>query len=250
MRWWAKATWIGWLGCGVAFLGCGQQDPDDFTEAVGASDAGTAVDSVADELYPLVAGAVWVYSHQGGDTVWEEQVELQADGDGSFLLVDSASPSGKHSESTLVEDGTRILRVNKVELSGDQIEATVDYDPGFTRFDRSWGEEAAGFEVSHEYERVEWDAAGQLLQRESRTQQYTLEAVDTTVTVPAGEFAGCVIVRRTRAKGEESTAADADDDLSKRYWFCPGVGKVREEEDGTGKLEVLLRCDIPGGSCP
>jgi hypothetical protein len=39
------------------------------------------------------------------------------------------------------------------------------------------------------------------------------------------------------------------EDDNKRFWFCPGIGKVREEDDA-GKVEELVECDVPGGRCP
>lgn len=61
----------------------------------------------------------------------------------------------------------------------------------------------------------------------AKTETWTVEADAEAVTVPAGTFV-CVRLRRTGAAG----AAD------KRYWFSPGVGKVKEV--GAGSTEELV----------
>jgi hypothetical protein len=54
-------------------------------------------------------------------------------------------------------------------------------------------------------------------------------------------------VRRTRVRGNPANASDDDD---KVFWFCAGIGKVKEQSEIGGSTEELVSCDIPGGLCP
>jgi hypothetical protein len=68
------------------------------------------------------------------------------------------------------------------------------------------------------------------------------------VTVPAGTFDDCLRVRRVRVRGSASSNSSDDDD--KVFWFCAGIGKVKELSEIGGGTEELVSCDIPGGLCP
>jgi hypothetical protein len=56
-------------------------------------------------------------------------------------------------------------------------------------------------------------------------------------------------LRVRRARVNETTGAPiaTETDL---FWFCPGIGKVREQDQTTLEAEELVSCDIPGGLCP
>jgi hypothetical protein len=60
----------------------------------------------------------------------------------------------------------------------------------------------------------------------TKTDHWVVEALSTSVTTPAGTF-DCIQYHRTNS----STGSD------KRYYFAPGIGKIREE--GNGVLEEL-----------
>lgn len=259
-------------------VGCDQQDPDLVEESDGAGQAqgeagkaqggagdasgetgqaqgagaGSAAEAPEDgwpggeSYYPLVEGAHWVFRHEGGSTVWDEEVRVEVQ-DGKLVLVDSPSPSGSSSEDELAMVGTAVMRVSKTSLTAGQAEQSVDYDPGFARFDASWLTREAGYSETLSYARKEWDGAGQLVKDGERSHTFIIESVDAEVEVPAGKFTSCLLVQRLRERGVEDDPDEGDD---KRYWFCPGIGKVREEEPASGKTEELLSCEVPGGACP
>ena len=68
----------------------------------------------------------------------------------------------------------------------------------------------------------------------STTENWSCDAVNETVTVPAGTFSAVRITRTDTAGGGSA----------KTQWFVPGVGKVREQND-SGHLEVLNSYTIP-----
>ena len=230
-------------------------DSDNSTAGTATAGSSTGDDTGMDSgsgwpsgssYYPVVEGAVWVYRHEGGTNLWDETVTVEMDGD-SPLFVDSPSTSGESSRDTLGLVGTSVMRVSKIALTAGKTTATVEYNPGFTRFDSAWLSQEVGYTEVLNYARQEWDATGQLVRDGERSHSFSVEAKGVEVEVPAGKFSDCLVIYRMRQRDATATVDDGDD---KRYWFCAGVGKVKEEEPTTGKLETLVSCTVPGGSCP
>jgi hypothetical protein len=209
-------------------------------------DAG-GVDS---DYYPVAHGSRWVYRHTGGSTTWDEEVELtdtEHDGQPAYLLSDTPGPSGNRSESVLARIGSRVSRVYREEFHNDALNFTAEYTPGFIRFDHAWVERDPGYAEKVEYGRIERDAQGVLLADGDREHQYVVESVSASVSVPAGDFDDCLRVRRARVNETTGQPIATETDL---FWFCAGIGKVREEDQTTLEAEELVSCDIPGGMCP
>ncbi len=84
------------------------------------------------------------------------------------------------------------------------------------------------------YHRTEHDGQGLLISEVDRSQTFTVEATSVEVTVPAGTF-DCIQILRER------------DDMTKikRFWFAAGVGKIKEENTLTGKVEELEVYSVP-----
>ncbi|MDD9942100.1 MAG: hypothetical protein OXU20_13730 [Myxococcales bacterium] len=206
--------------------------------------------TTAELIYPLVPGSRWVYQHRGGSRPWDEEVELveeTRDGEPALVLKDTPGPNGTRNESVLAVKGTTAYRVKKEQFIGDALLATVEYDPGFVRGDQAWTQQSVGFEETPTYRRREWDSDGVLTRDADRAHIFRVESLDETVSVPAGEFDGCLRVHRVRDRAVGTDPGDGDD---KRFWYCPGVGKVREENDVDGSTEELVSCEVPGGACP
>lgn len=65
-----------------------------------------------------------------------------------------------------------------------------------------------------------------------KVEQWTVEAVDEAITVPAGTFCALRVRRTVAATGSIKT-----------YWFARGVGKIRES--GAGQTEELSGYTLP-----
>jgi hypothetical protein len=240
-----------WL-CLVGLLfgsGCSQKDPDVKPDDEG-KDGGDGGDSVADDFYPMVAGSTFTYRHSGDGSPWDDKTEITAtkvDGKDAFISEGAPDPKGETSKNTIIQIGTRILRSHKQELKGDIAQSTVEYAPGFIRFDTAWVGKDEGFEENITYKRTEKTAAGSVIAEDDREHTWTVEKKKESVSVPAGDFEDCMRVRRTRIRGNPANASDDDD---KVFWFCAGIGKVRELSEIGGGNEELVSCDIPGGLCP
>jgi hypothetical protein len=212
----------------LALAGCSQEEPPA---------AGT-------DYFPLRDGATYEYLHSNGN--WTEEVSLSETGAGEYSLRSSADPMGISAESTLVRRGADVLRTSEDTFVDGVLDQTVDYDPGFLRFTDDWLESEAGQSETRTYQRVETKAGAAAKPAVMRSHVYTVEALSERVTVPAGAFQECVRIHRSRdLEAPDPTAMALQMEQEKRYWFCPGVGKVREENVLTGSTEVLMVYDVP-----
>jgi hypothetical protein len=125
-------------------------------------------------------------------------------------------------ESWQADAGDRVVRYR--ERSFDSVGTLMDdevYTPYKLRLDESAEHTQAGASWSETYLEAINGAAGV-----SRTETWTVEATDESVTVPAGTFS-CLRVRRVGA---------AFGQADKTFYFARGVGKVKEMGD---QLEEL-----------
>jgi hypothetical protein len=211
---------------------CNQADP-----IVGESTDTTAGGTFEhrDGYYPLVDGARWTYRHVDPDqSTWDEVVEMTyvpLPSGPAFEAADNAGLNGTRSVATLVLEDDKVLRVHKEVFEQDLLSETVDYDPGFLRFDESW---TAGETTNWRYDRVERDADGLARDASVRQQRFIVESMSVSVTVPAGTF-DCIQFLRERDETGEA----------RRFWFAPGVGKVKHVTVDTGSEEQLVEWSIP-----
>jgi hypothetical protein len=247
-RWRMRSSpWL-WLVCISCGLGCAQKDPG--AKPGSGKDAGDNVESVADDFYPMVAGSVLTTRHSGSGSPWDDKTQItatQVGGNAAYLTEGAPDPKGETSQNTVIRIGTRILRSHKQEFKAGVAQGTVDYEPGFIRFDSAWVDAADGFSENVAYKRIEKTAAGSVISEDDREHIWTVEKRKDTVSVPAGDFKDCLRVRRTRIRGNAANTTDDDD---KVFWFCAGLGKVKELSEIGGGNEELVSCVIPGGLCP
>lgn len=133
------------------------------------------------------------------------------------------------------------------EFTGNALKLSATYDPGFIRFDAAWLGRAPGYSEVLTYERVEHDQNGQEAANGTRSHRFTVESLSESLALLAGDFEDCLRVRRTRVRDPGAELEEGDDD---QFWFCPGIGKVREKDLVTGKTEELVSCTTPSGTCP
>lgn len=120
------------------------------------------------------------------------------------------------------------------EESYDLSEALRDeewYEPYKVRLDEAPARVVLGAEFPEEYEETHVDASGNEIV-DTRSIDWTVEAVDDEITVPAGTFP-CLRIRHTGTVPGQS---------DKLFWFAVGVGKVKEQG---GQLEELTAYSLP-----
>src|SRR5689334_3621050 len=214
-------------------LACTQPPPpgSDDGETSAADSATDSTDTGSDtgvpedgSFYPLVDGATWtsITTSTGGQVLGMDTVtasETTWMGMQAWDLTDDPNANGNWDVSTIIRNGDLAFRVHRIEHDANGVTAILDYDPGFLRASDGWTE--VGQKDEFLYDRTEYDAMGQNPMVEARGHTFEVLAIDEEVTVPAGTFT-CVKVERVRTVGTEAGTIV-------RYWFAPGVGKVREE---------------------
>lgn len=185
--------------------------------------------------YPLIAGSEWVYEIVDANDVKlrEEIVQAKVDKDAGnavqIILEDNDDEDGEHTRSRIRRIKRGAFRIHKDIVLNGSVDESVEYDPGFVRFDEAWLRLKAGQSRDYAYKRT----SSKDNDRESRGHRYTVKGTKVKVKVPAGVFT-CVHIARERLTG--ATAGEIVE-----YWFAPGVGKVRERRLATGKEERLKR---------
>jgi hypothetical protein len=214
----------------LAAVGCTGGDDD-----VSAADAAFEVDPTA-RHFPMTVGDTWSYdvTHLGGGSsgIKEQTVEAEETLTGAKAGVNAfrlrtLKPSGESTVSWQEDSGDALVRHLETSYDSGGVAKTDElYRPGKLRLDES----AAHLEIGVKYTTVDTedvtDSTTGLQTSLEKTEEWTVEAVDEMVTVPAGTFP-CLRIRRV--------ASPTNSD--KRYWVARGVGKVREE--GARQIEEL-----------
>jgi hypothetical protein len=207
----------------AAALGCGNEDPG------GGMDGPRPDAPPADQRYlPLSTGATWTYKvtplglppEDKSQTVMAfEAVPDRTDVMAFHVLTEKIDGT---TESWQADAGDRVVRYREksYDLAGTPIDDEV-YTPYKLRLDESGEHTAAGAAWTESYTEAINGAAAV-----ARSENWTVEAVEEDVTVPAGTFT-CLRVRR---QGSEFGQAD------KTFYFARGVGKVKELGDQTEEL--------------
>lgn len=191
------------------------------------------------DYYPMRDGSVRVYRHsnKGG---WDEAVTLTALDDGKFAEVDSPNPDGERSESVLQVDAAgRVWRVEKQDFVDDELDISVEYDPGFIRFDPAWLDLEPNESVRMEYRRTETKAGDTPDPTRDRAHTYESQGFE-SVTVLGRTYRDCLVILRQR--DYQNTQGDNEDE-AKLFYFAPDVGKVLEVNLESGHTEELVGDD-------
>jgi len=228
----AAVALLGYLGLAT---GCSQEDPE----------------PPAAELlpyHPLVEGSWWRYAHSD----WTERVDLAAgttaDGQPAFTMADSPN-DGLRSDSIITSVDGRIVRLEKKEFEvsaggSEALSSSVSYGVGFTRFNEDWANQAVGYKETPEYVRVETQPDSGTRPPENRRHTFEIMSLSEEVTTGSGTF-DCIVIRRTKDWEAEEEGVDLSDAQTKTFWFARGVGKVKEQNEETQNIELLLDFYIP-----
>lgn len=228
---------------GAASLGCGGEPGNATTPKEGKDGKEEGVGPVDESKshYPLIAGSQWVYDVVDvnevrlREEVVNAKVDPEAQSQVQIILEDNEDKQGERTRSQIRRIKSGAFRVHKDILVKGKVQESVDYDPGFVRFDEAWLKLKVGESRDYAYKR----ASSLNSSPESRGHRYTLKGKKVRIKVPAGDFT-CVHMTRERLTG-----ASAGEIVE--YWFAPGVGKVRERRVDSGKEERLKRFTLGTG---
>jgi hypothetical protein len=243
---------------GIACVGGGDAPKDPYqsgsagkgstTDKDAGGDAGDALESfkpgAADSRFPLVAGATWTYRHTSlTKDAWNEVATMSDttyEGEPAFVLEDEEDAEGAQTRSTFVVKGTGVWRAyREVHVNGD-LALQVTYDPPFLRYDEAWTQVGQSQTLDDDWTQmcimtsVASKCAPGAVQTGKTTHKYTVVDTHVNISVPAGDFDAIEIQR-----------FNPDASETRRFWFAPGVGKVREEDTESGAVEELAEFVVP-----
>jgi hypothetical protein len=245
------------LGLAMFTVACvGDNAPDDPYETGAAGHKSTAKDAGDDQAadsfdpgaavsrFPLVDGASWTYRHTSlTKEPWNEVAKLSKttyEGKAAFILEDEEDAEGAQTRSTHVVHGTGVFRAfREVRVNGD-LALQVTYDPAFLRFDEAWTKVGQSETLDDDWTQmcimtsVASKCAPGAVETGKTTHKYTVVDTHAEVEVPAGKFDAIEIER-----------FNPDESETRRFWFAPGVGKVREEDTESGAVEELAEYHVP-----
>ncbi len=208
----------------------------------GALAADGAVPLVTSGRYqPLVVGTTWVYNvtDTGVAYVKNSAVESYEDIGGIAAGIMGYKVSETIKTSTQLtwyeSTATDVRRHHDQQVDANGVMSSEDwYTPYDLRVDESPDHLMAGAAWTLSYMDAHTSASKPATNK-TITENWTTDAVNETVTVPAGTFSALKITR-----------TDTSDGTAKSQWFVPGVGKIRESNT-TGHLEELTSYMIPSG---
>lgn len=192
---------------------------------------------LAQRYLPLKVGASWAYdiSEPGVDPRTKTStVETFEDvGDRKTGVVAFRIRSEKLDGATVSWQEDRCTsivrhREQSFDLGGARVSDQF-YVPAKPRVDETPEHLTLGARWTVSYTEVEVDPVSGT-KTTSKDETWSVEAVDESVTVPAGTF--------TALKVRKTTSGAAD----KLFWFAPGVGKVKEQGE---QLEELRSVTMP-----
>lgn len=222
------------LAASLLSVGCGddvQLDPDAGT----TEECATAL---SERYLPLAVGASWTYditdlTAPGSPVVAKANTVETFEGisdDRKAGVVAFRIRTEKANGATVSwqEDRcTGVVRHREQSYDGAAImESDQFYMPSKPRVDESPEHLVLGARWVSSYMEVEVDpVAGETTV--SKEETWTVEAVNESITVPAGTF--------TTIQLRKVTSGDAD----KRFWYAKGVGKIKEEGEQREELRAF-----------
>jgi hypothetical protein len=188
---------------------------------------------------PMVVGATWVYNVTDTGVAYTKNSAVEAFEDIGGMAAGTmgykVSESIKTSTQLTWYESTDsdVRRHHDQQTDANGVMTSEDwYSPYDLRVDESSDHLTAGAAWTLSYMDAH-TSASKPASTKTITENWTTDAVNETVTVPAGTFSALKITRTNTADG-----------TSKSQWFVPGVGKIRESNT-TGHLEELTSYMIP-----
>lgn len=208
------------------------QSPD--TQAPEAGTDATHMPQPNEPLLPLKEGNSWTYKVTGAEGVVTKVTTVGAlepvggTGPHATKLAHKVVTRKGEADETIswqLLEGNKVVRFREQAFNATtkQLDLEEHWDPAKLRVDWSAEHLVADARWVERYAETK-TAPGQPPQTNSNAvDSWSVDAVDSTVKVPAGEFKAIVLVK----VGGTS---------QKTYWFVPGVGKVKETGGQTEEL--------------
>jgi len=233
--------------CGVLLTAAGCGANGNGTTNVGVTtplaDDGAVPTTTVGRYQPLSVGATWVYQVTDTNNVaytktstvtGMEDVGGAFAGTMAYKLSETVKSTTQYTWYQSTATDVRRLHDQSLDATG-ALSSDDWYTPYNLRIDESAEHLTAGAAWQVTYEDAH-TSAKKAPKTTTVTENWSCDAVNETVTVPAGTFSAVRITRTDTSSGGSA----------KTQWFVPGVGKVREQNN-SGHLEVLTSYQVPDG---
>jgi hypothetical protein len=223
---WALAATLLVAGCG----GGGSGDPS-------AGDGGP-ITPTSGPYQPLTVGTTWTYHVDDQGVVYDKQSKVQALEDIGGM---AAGIMGYKVQETIKSSiqltwyevtATDVRRHHDQLLSNGQLSTEDWYSPYLLRVDTSSDHLQTGASWTMTYMDTK-TTTSKPTTTVTDNQNWHVDAVGTTVSVPAGNFAALQVTFTDKANGTST----------KTQWFVQGIGKVKEQTSA-GHTELLTAYTI------
>ena len=226
------------VGCGSS--GSGGTGGSTGSGGTGALAADGAVSMTTSGRYqPMVVGATWVYNVTDTGFAYTKNSAVEAFEDIGGMAAGTMGYKVSETIKTSTQltwyesTATDVRRHHDQQTDANGVMSSEDwYTPYDLRVDESPEHTMAGAAWTVTYMDAHTSASKPATTK-TITENWTTDASNEVVTVPAGTFSALKITRTDTANGS-----------SKSQWFVPGVGKIRESNT-TGHLEELQSYTIP-----
>ena len=230
-------------GCGSS-SGSGGSGGSGSSSGSGGTSGSLAADGAVPMMtsgryQPLVVGATWVYNVTDTGVAYTKNSAVEALEDIGGIAAGTMGYKVSETIKTSTQltwyesTATDVRRHHDQQVDANGVMSSEDwYTPYDLRVDESADHLTAGAAWTLTYMDAHTSASKPAATK-SITENWTTDAADETVTVPAGTFSALKITRTNTADG-----------TAKSQWFVPGVGKIRESNT-TGHLEELTSYMIP-----
>jgi hypothetical protein len=222
------------------FSGCGSESGNNGTDGGGPLPGDDVVVPLAQRYLPLAAGMTWTYKviDNGVTTMKVQTVE-------AIEAPPVASKSSVQAFRVKTTKGVNDQTVSWQENRGNQVirhaersfapgatthDLQESWEPYKTRLDQRPSKLKAGTTWTVQYTETH-EVLGAPPTTTMRSEKWTVMSVSEPVTVTAGTFKDCLLLRR---QGTDTGAAS-----DKFYWYARGVGKLRETGGQTEELTAF-----------
>jgi hypothetical protein len=166
--------------------------------------------------------------------------EATYEGEPAFIMEDEEDAEGAQTRSTFIVKGTGVWRAYREVHVNGALALHVKYDPEFLRYDEGWTKVGQSETLDDDWTQtcvmtsIASKCAPGAVKTGKTTHKYTVANLHANIEVPAGKFDAIEIER-----------FNPDESETRRFWFAPGVGKVREEDAESGAVEELAAFEVP-----
>ncbi len=237
-KWAALAAVVCWVGCGE---GGSLPDDDDSRQPSTTNPDGTvplpdipSKPGPTQSLWPLTQGTTWTYRITDPTRgTFEKRVEVLGEQTVpetamKAIAVRSTQPHLEELSWQIDMNGV-VVRLREEDRKAGTLARVTTWSPATVK--ALSAEQPQGWSYTSDIRELTRNGDGSTEDKD-KTYVWSVEAVNETVTTPAGTFTNAIRLKRARGDKENQ---------ERMYWLVPGIGKVKETGE---RLEELVSHDV------